>query len=558
MCFNKNGAPFAQRYINAQLAVLHANGKECLRHSDHQYGGREEDQAFYALAEFTITTNHALPSHAPFHACFKPPVLDFICDHDVMLRLTFERGHYVLDSYRGIKGQTITIPADLTVDIRLNYAMKTVNNDLKLGGHEAEIKVLVLDLKNASVVSINPELETRDAFIRYILQYLKALHGAGNDVLFSLPRFGEHPAMDIDFTLASDLSDFQWQDAIYGITTTQINQYLASQWLKSALLSHTTLATNVNSRELRALAQYDKLDPGSYFRLKFGTPTVEVLCAKEVIVYFDVDEVEFFNGPDFTEEPETGFRKWKIAFIMNVIEQRDRDGHCVTLTLDLSNEEDEWRERIVGFIKDEYLQILHSVQYHVIYFHHARIMSYGGPLVDPVDMPGGGKPMLGGGSPRETIGQAKMFGLDQVVAISQASINTQLSALSHALLRMWSHGNAFTATFKPLSMQLLSNERAIVWVHLASGELKTLHERHHEPWNESPLHQFANWVVAFEVELKMCNHANLDGRHSEAFRHTAVFQKHGAMEDRELKHIYFDLSSTRSVPPRVFLLWRPR
>ncbi|OSD07148.1 hypothetical protein PYCCODRAFT_1358933 [Trametes coccinea BRFM310] len=565
MCYNKNGAPFAQRYINAQLAVLHANAKECLSQTDHQYGGREQDQAFYALAEFTVTSHSVLPSQAPFHACFKPPVLDFICDHDVMLRLTFERGHFVLDGFRGIKGQTINIPADLTVDIRLNHTMKAVANDLKVDGHDAEIKVLVLDFKRASVVSIKPELEGRDAFIRYISQYLKALHGAGNDVLFSLPRFSQHPAMEIDFTVASDLSDFAWQDAIYGITTTQINQYLASQWLKSALLSHTELATDVNSWELRALAQYDKYDPGSYFRLKFGTPTVEVLCAKEVIVYFDLDSLEFFNDEDFSDdsEPETTFRKWKIAFVMNVIENRDSEEHCVTLSLDLSkpryheglsdypglmeseSEEDEWRQRIVSFIRDEYLKVLHSVQYHVIYFHHARMMNYGGPIIDPADMPGGGKPTLGGGSPRETIGQAKMFSFDQVIAISQASINLQLSALSHTLLRVWAHGTAFTATFKPLSLQLLSDKRAIVWVHLASGELKTLHERQHEPWTEGPLHQFQNWVVAFEVDLKMCNHANLEGRHSETLRQSAAFQKHGAMEDRELKHVYFDLSNAQ-------------
>ncbi|KAL7279894.1 hypothetical protein ACG7TL_006303 [Trametes sanguinea] len=556
MCYNENGAPFAQRYINAQLAVLHANAKECLSQTDHQYGGREQDQ-------FTVTSHNVLPSQAPFHACFKPPVLDFICDHDVMLRLTFERGHFVLDGFRGIKGQTINIPADLTVDIRLNHTMKAVGNDLKIDGHDAEIKVLVLDFKGASVVSITPELEGRDAFIRYISQYLKALHGAGNDVLFSLPRFSHHPSMDIDFTVASDLSDFEWQDAIYGITTTQINQYLASQWLKSALLSHTQLATDVNSLELRALAQYDKYEPESCFRLKFGTPTVEILCAQEVIVYFDVDSLESFKDSDFSDEPTTTFSNWKIAFIMNVIEKRDSEEHCVTLSLDLSNpryheglsdypglvesEEnpDEWRRRIVGFLRDEYLHVLHDVQYHVIYFHHARIMNYGGPIVEPVDMPGSGKPMLGGGSPRETIGQAKMFGFDQVVAISQASINVQLAALSHTLLRNWAHGSAFIATFKPLSMQLLSDRRAIVWVHLSSGELKTLHEDQNEPWNESPLHHFQNWVVAFEVGLKMCNHSNLEGRHSETLRHTAAFQKHGELEDRELKHIYFDLSNAQ-------------
>ena len=85
-----------------------------------------------------------------------------------------------------------------------------------------------------------------------------------------------------------------------------------------------------------------------------------------------------------------------------------------------------------------------------------------------------------------------MYGFDQIVAVSQASINTHFSALfelartakaldCNASLSKWSYEQYFSATFKPVTIRLLSNGKALVWFHLEEGYLKTL--RNWLPWS---------------------------------------------------------------------------
>lgn len=81
-----------------------------------------------------------------------------------------------------------------------------------------------------------------------------------------------------------------------------------------------------------------------------------------------------------------------------------------------------------------------------------------------------------GVSSRETIQRTKMFGFDQVTAVSQGSLNAQFSATSYAAFHSWAFESYFSASYKPFSLHLLSNNRALVWVHLANGNLKTLRD----------------------------------------------------------------------------------
>ena len=67
-----------------------------------------------------------------------------------------------------------------------------------------------------------------------------------------------------------------------------------------------------------------------------------------------------------------------------------------------------------------------------------------------------------------------MYGFDQIVAVSQGSINVQFSTAAHAIFRTWEFEQSFNATFKPLALHLLSENRAIIWVHITSGKFKTL------------------------------------------------------------------------------------
>lgn len=140
---------------------------------------------------------------------------------------------------------------------------------------------------------------------------------------------------------------------------------------------------------------------------------------------------------------------------------------------------DQYCSTVVNFFVEEYLQILHEARYHIIYSHDSRWEMVGKPKPDAGDESEGSWWTIGlgeGGSAasQETIQRTKMYGFDQVVAVSQGSINVQFSAASHAIFRTWEFEQSFSATFKPLALHLLSDNRALIWVHITSGKLKTL------------------------------------------------------------------------------------
>ena len=204
------------------------------------------------------------------------------------------------------------------------------------------------------------------------------------------------------------------------------------------------------------------------------------------------------------------------------------------------------------FFSDEYLHILESTRYHIIYSRDARWEQSGAFSTTQEDADGSWwsleLPDTSGASSRETIQHSKMYGFDQVTAISQGSLNSQFSTLCatmQTLFNRWSYEEFFGATFKPMSLRLLSNNRAIVWVHIQAGHLTTL--RDWEPSNDGLKYEFADWRLAFEVELKMCSHEELEGSASEAYTNSASFQRHGDAPDRELKHIYLDLRRAYSI-----------
>lgn len=159
-----------------------------------------------------------------------------------------------------------------------------------------------------------------------------------------------------------------------------------------------------------------------------------------------------------------------------------------------------------------------------------------------------------GASSRETLQRAKMCGFDQVVAISQDSINTQFITLCSNLQSMfhrWNYESFFGASFNPMSIRLLSGNRAIVWVNLQGGHMKTL--RDWVPWDGSMQYDFGEWRLAFEVDLRMCTQAELEGFAPEASKKLSAYERHGNRPDRDLKHIYLNLRGTYSSIPCVGL-----
>ena len=204
-------------------------------------------------------------------------------------------------------------------------------------------------------MSAEPEVTVgRDLLIRYLGEYLDLLHVAGHHVLFSLPQFDQGGTpMVIDYSLMAT-SQF-WVGDINGITVDQINTYMSSVWLKSAMLAQDGMKAGVDWRT-RALADFSSSSYGatSYgrFKMKFGPPRVEILCAREVIVYFNIEELDFFKSDDFTayvlsctfqvcsnapvSPPERSYKDWRVAMVVNVLYSSESEGHAVNIMFDLS------------------------------------------------------------------------------------------------------------------------------------------------------------------------------------------------------------------------------
>lgn len=88
---------------------------------------------------------------------------------------------------------------------------------------------------------------------------------------------------------------------------------------------------------------------------------------------------------------------------------------------------------------------------------------------------------------KETITNSRIFGFDQVVTISQSTINRLFRHLwtaaaqsqkhrDHALVE-WRYESLFSARFKPATIRLLSNERAIIWIYLEHSEFEVLRDQ---------------------------------------------------------------------------------
>lgn len=161
--------------------------------------------------------------------------------------------------------------------------------------------------------------------------------------------------------------------------------------------------------------------------------------------------------------------------------------------------------RIVEFFSSTYLDVLETVELHVIYFFDTRWpIASGGTLIvsgedgDTDEDTDEAEWQLTGESThthvtewRDMITRCDVHGFDQVIAISQSTINAFFQSLwssgqnhrnsDHALVK-WRHEEFFNARFKPMTLRLLSNGRAIVWIHLEHGHLKVLKNR--LPWSE--------------------------------------------------------------------------
>ncbi|THH28534.1 hypothetical protein EUX98_g5660 [Antrodiella citrinella] len=546
-----------------------------------------------------------------FYASFDKPRIEFICNHDAIIHLTLKEGHYNTDFARATDSRVSAVHEhnhsfnNVQASFRVSFGITGLRGkDGKIGGGNHVIKLFTFDFQKARMISIESNEEIgKQAISFYLLHYLHFLSNAGHHVLFSLPDFDDDTlSISIDFSTMSNAT--VPVNEISGVSVEKVNAFLSTAWLKSAMLaaSHQT-STDVKA----ALAEYRSTSSvhGSdvHFHVKLGAPRVKALCDQEVIMYFTIDDLYIYDGDDFTVEPRQSFQNWEIAVLINVVTTSEEEGnvtrcrldfetgryvrhYCTFPGLDEGNAEvvRVWT-RVVEFFTTEYFDILESAQYNVVYHHDHRwpkpapIPSIGGfgtgygegeididiatvdaswdetteVLDDGLGVSTG--VITGDAGWKEISEKVDMDGFDQIMAISQGGIiahfltlwNNSRTSVEASLVK-WAYDDYFEATFKPMTMRLLSNGRAIVWIHLQEGFLRTL--RNWLPWSEGTKYSFEDWSLAFEVDIKMCDHAELHEMASwwyTKFEGSVAYKEHGTYSDRVLKHIYLDFRSAEFV-----------
>ncbi|PCH38353.1 hypothetical protein WOLCODRAFT_115316 [Wolfiporia cocos MD-104 SS10] len=598
MCVGENCAPQAVHYMNAQLAALHDNAVACLK--DHDPAHKPQDQTRYshALAEYAYIDPHSKGHHKMFQASFDKPQLEFICNHDAILRLRIKKGYYRLDY---TKASSVTYSdkdrlqmfSDAELAYRIPFDQRSIaGKDSKIGNHANLIQLIVLNLTKAQLISAEPAVVIgREALTFYLSQYLSFLQQAGNHVLFSLPDFD-----DDRYRLTTDYSLMGAHvlaiDEVYGIAVDKINAYLSSVWLKASMLAG-GLTGQASDWKTTCIAEFRStwtLDASAetHFHLKLGAPRIKPICSREAVLYFTVDEVTFYDSADFEAAPSQRYTGWEIALLVDLIHEVEADGQITRCKIDMTtarlyhqfcaftglDEHDEialtFCSRLVEFFSGEYLDILETVDFHVVYFYDTRwpvVTTIGSESEIEIDSvidveTFDEKESWSLTTPetrsthiaewKETITRCDMLGFDQITAVSQSTINVHYKTLRNlalesngaeyfSALSSWTYDQYFHSTFRSLAVRLLSNGRAIVWVRMKHGWLKTL--RNWLPWSESEKYHFEGWHLAFEVEIKKCTHSSLDVSETflNKYKDSLIWKEHGDRSDRILEHIYLDL-----------------
>ncbi|KAH9934103.1 hypothetical protein B0H21DRAFT_834949 [Amylocystis lapponica] len=577
MCVGENCAPQSAHYINAQLTALYQNALDCLE--NHENADRPQKQYQYAnaLAQFSLPVSDVGGQAKAnlFRASFDKPQLEFVCNHDVILHLRIHEGKYYLDytqasnlSYADMTSERVQSLSKLDVAFRVGFTKAGIRGqESTIGsGRENHIQLVVLDLQNAQLISTSYEVLGRDALVFYLSKYLQTLRNAGNHVLFSLPDFDNAEyKLTIDYSLAG--SNLSHLSEICGISVHKINHYLSSTWLTAAILA--AGYTPTKNQRATCLAEYRN----QHFYIKLAAPRIRPLCSKEVIMYFKIDEVDFFGSSPGK------YSNWEIALLLDVSSVSEFDGQVTRLKLKLPtarfhpefstaadfDDSDEFAvthwTTIVDFFQTEYLEILESAEYHVVYTRDTR---WGQPK--PVQSIGrwGADPSQSESEKdvktwKDVTTRTNMFGFDIITAISHSSLHAHFtnlwtraqSAKSNDYtrhLRNWVLDQSFESTFKAPTVTLLSENKAIVWIHVDQGSMKLLNDR-----SDGQQYRFAQWSLAFEVSLKEVAHNDLGNsgvsiEWLSGYADSQSFTHHGKQTDRVLKHITLDLRNAEFLP----------
>ncbi|KAI0093282.1 hypothetical protein BDY19DRAFT_903047 [Irpex rosettiformis] len=617
MCYTDNSADHATVFINAQLSSLWENSAACARKLGQNPQQRSEtatNRYAIALAKYFSgrpRSGTSLPQD--FDVTFNKPSLQFVCNHDAILRLTIAEGHYIIASSEN--GRSTPVPGkssgrmkelkDVEVEFRIPFQISGIQGGLSMiGASHKGIKLLSLDFSAPQLYFMSPSVDGSDheAVTLYLKGYLKLLQRAGHHILFCLPEFND-AGLQYTVDFSSAIEKFDGVDTVFTIPTQKINDFLSASWLNAKILSGTSGAPSSNGAGL-ALAQYSSAwssrNFGIHFNIDFSPPVVAALCSQEVLITFDIESVSFYEGrhPETDATPIQTFTKWKFSFLSTVELDQDQGGGSVLRFVldqssyhymdhlsafpgyDVDKDDHGLKSLLREFFVTEYLIRIEREELHILYDSNALF-----DFLDVSDLPedaeievssgdetdsGRDSTSHGSGGGRTAPNSSKVFvrqettttsdvgAFDVVNAISQAAVNLhfRLSWESSrakktawsSMITKWTHSEVFEATFKPITVRLLSNERAIVVIHMETGYLKVGQDGFDA---SAESYSFTRWRLAFEVPLCKCHHNEIPGVDASwvsRFQESVAFKEHGKASDREFSHIYANFKDAEFVP----------
>ncbi|KAJ7710708.1 hypothetical protein B0H17DRAFT_1223880 [Mycena rosella] len=622
MCNDGNSAPQSIRYLNAQLAALWENADDCAKQAGKNPNFKSEhwEKGKYtrALAQYHHLGKKSASKIAGvkdllFSASFGKPTLEVICNHEVVLHLTIEDGHLNTELTNSTKPGYRFEPKHnfdmhgLRVSYRMKFSRSSIKGrDSKIGSHGSKhlIQMMILDIDSAKLVMYKPSLSVnvKDALAFYLPEYLRFLRSAGNHVLFNLPDFDDDKfSPNIDYSLISKALEVEefCCDAVHDTSLDDINKYLYDKWMMAAALGRPRDVLSICLAEISsAWLMHTSID--TYFHIRFGVPQIKALCSDEVLLYFTVDDIAFFGSSDFSQRPLNIYHGWKIAFIIDVVQEKvgsvtklkldfgsarySRHFSVMTETIDIAVT---YFEKIVKFLTIDYLDVLTSYSLHIVYEVDVAV----GPLVgsgggesdghtaswtDGSDDEGEGGSRHGRQTGSimiwtERLEKLVLGGYDQILTISERSIKELFLSYyrqglrGKTLYQCFTHwkSDLFSANFDAIDVRLLSNDRAIVWVNIHNGELaiETGTEQH-DFWThigfkkptstkKTIKREFSEVSIAFEVDLKVVEHTELSMATSwqPVFENSYLHQcHHSARDSRVYKHLVLNFQNAKHVP----------
>ncbi|KAI0667298.1 hypothetical protein C8Q78DRAFT_1082416 [Trametes maxima] len=569
MCLGENLAPFATRYLNAQLTALYENAKLCV--SEHPEARDELNQQFSALAQYAIGIA-GQPTTA-LQAIFGKPELQFICNHNVVLKLE-------IVSFRGPQ-EFNNIFVNFRIPVRWHTSELT--NPPDFGNL---VRFEVFDFENAELLSIwrcgcesdvAVEVADRRILAEFLGQYLRTLCKARINALFALPQsyLEGGDALVLDHAYAEGSSRLR-VPSLAGITTIQINEYLFSEWLECSMRRALRPLDTYDDWAAVCLSDYVFSDhPSESVHFEFSAPSIEILCLEEVIITFNAKKIRFYEAGEVVAE----YENWTLAFVMYTDWEKTSDDGCITIWLDFSRGcrphtalsktpeccEDTYelltvyRQRVFEIMECFYMETLVSAKFDVLY----------STVPDQPLCPAGPEFPLGiwGDTKlperaKDDIRTTNLGDFDQVVAVSQESINAYIATLYEkppTILKKWQYGHWFEATFARPQIRLLSDKRALFWVNIKQCSfvptdgfnVATLeNEDEYDDYDTRELnpenrHKANDTYLAFEVGIQWDSEGQFRCGPGEKTGAYPAIVEHGEKGDRELRRIVLDFDGAR-------------